>query len=229
MEGRSQGTAFKVALLIGISAALFCSCRFKIPSQGEGQALAEAGSFPSGAPIWVKTPEGKDPARASNAGLIPRSYGAPQQVQSARALAPQARGSERERLDEEEDRQLREERRFGARVPQEEGDGDLVEMEEESPLDRINRVCPGTEDGVSDALGTVNATERIRKYEQLVRRCPSSADLWLWLGKDYQSAGRRQEARRAFERVLVIDRDNEAAKALLKVVENPSEEEPEQE
>ena len=200
----------------------FCSCRFKSPTQSEGQAFAEAGGFPNGLPAWVQPLEGSDPARLGKAGIISRSYGPSIQVERSRAQAPQARASYREEL-EEERRQVAAVRERRAELESSDSSG-VDNKADESPLDRIERSCPGLESAVSEALRIENTNARILEYSKLTRRCPSSSDLWFWLGKDYDSAGRHQEAARAFERVLALDKDNDVAKALLKVVQEKASE-----
>ena len=76
-------------------------------------------------------------------------------------------------------------------------------------------MCPGAEPAVKEALRTTTRASRIAQYVKLTSRCPQSWDLWLWLGKDYESDGRLVEAGRCYERVLTIDYGNEVAQALL--------------
>ncbi len=214
---RRTGTQRKY--LIFVAALLLCSlcsCRFKAPTQSEGQAFAKAGAFPNGLPGWVQPPEGSSAARREDAGIIPRSFGPSIQAKRSRSLAPQSRDDNREDV-EERKRKVAEVRQQQLEE-QQKSSTSIENQADESPLDRIERMCPGLESGVSDALRTENTTKRIRKYSKLTRRCPSSADIWFWLGKDYETAGRYQEAARAYERVLALDHDNDVARALLKVV-----------
>ena len=86
--------------------------------------------------------------------------------------------------------------------------------EPDSPLQRISKLCPSVESETTDALTTTDLRARIRKYESLTNRCPDSADLWLWLGKDYEKAELPVKAGRCFERVLVLDASNKEASDL---------------
>ncbi|MCB0321957.1 MAG: tetratricopeptide repeat protein [Bdellovibrionales bacterium] len=181
-------------------------CRFKAPSTAEGRHLADQKVFAGAVPAWVNQTQEKRPTFAVKSGLVPQSYTVPTAVASSNRLGPdgftEEQGEGAERTEE------------GTRL----GRAEQVERNDDSPLDRIEQLCPGLEASVSDALRTVNTPSRIEKYERLTRGCPASADLWLWLGKDYEAEGRLVEANRSFENVLVHDPGNEAAEALLALV-----------
>ncbi|MCB0360092.1 MAG: hypothetical protein KDD44_10660, partial [Bdellovibrionales bacterium] len=99
---------------------------------------------------------------------------------------------------------------------------DTAPVRPKSALDRILATCPTAEDDVTDALTTTVVDTRIEKYRRLVRRCPNSGDLWAWLAQDYQTAGRRGEARQAAERALLLDGENkEAAQVMRELKSTP--------
>jgi Tfp pilus assembly protein PilF len=72
------------------------------------------------------------------------------------------------------------------------------------------------EDEVRSALINTDLSSRTAQYAGIVKRCPISGDLWLWLGKDYLAGEDFDGAERALERVLTVDRDNQEAQELLK-------------
>lgn len=206
---RAVSTLLSFALLAGFVITV-SGCRFKFPTSSEGAHLLEQNVFAEGnVPAWVNQNKEEKPVFGRDSGLVPQTYSVPPAVQSSRAVKTSEPSTEQ----------------TGVLRPGEaaedfadEDGGFLVNEEDGSPLDRIERECPGVESAVSAALRTEEASQRIRRYEDLTRKCPTSADLWLWLGKDYQSQGRLVEANRAFENVLVYDPGNEAARALLAVV-----------
>ncbi len=85
----------------------------------------------------------------------------------------------------------------------------------DGPLQRIERACPSSEKEVMHALGLTNVAARAQEYEKLVLRCPSSVDLWLWLGKDYDRSQRGDKAARCFQKALSLDPANQEARSLL--------------
>ena len=197
------------ALVIVLSSS---ACRFVLPDFNEGQTLARRGAFPSELPTWVKPLADQDIKRPSSSGMIPLSYGTPGIVRSAQTQAGDS-----------DDKNRKKDRRklagIGSAASNQAGlstagDGG----DSDSPLDRILELCPGIESGVSEALRTESAKDRIAKYNSLTLRCPNSSDLWFWLGKDYESLRRYSDAIRSYERVLALEPENKAAKVLLKVV-----------
>lgn len=218
METKSPKRRWQKLILLALSTLVFCSCRFDLPDTREGQSLARAGAFPDQFPTWVVPPDDMETGTASNAGIMPRSYTATPAVKSSREAQPANKAGqpnfERTRM-----RQINAiERSESATAEKIEADTSAVNKADDSPLDRIEQTCPGTENSVSEALRTTDVNERIRKYNTLTKYCSNSSDIWFWLGKDYQSQGRYADAKRCFDKVLVLDPDNEAAKALLKIV-----------
>ncbi|MFN8392052.1 MAG: hypothetical protein U0136_17305 [Bdellovibrionota bacterium] len=188
-----------------LSVTLLSSCQFKSPTVAEQKYLVEKGAFPAGTPGWIATPlaGGALPGGGSySGGLIPQTFtgSTPHQNRSAAPTAEESRSS------------------AGTfKIPTALAEKKEVEDDKDasSPLHRIAKLCPSVESEVNDALITVDLKQRIRKYESLTLRCPQSADLWLWLGKDYSKDGEDVKAGRSFEKVLVIDATNKEASDLL--------------
>lgn len=197
----------------------FCSCRIHVPSASDGQHLIEQGKFVGEVPPWIRQDEKDRSTVTASAGIVPQRFSAPPPVKITRAAVPGPDVNPVVIREENARARLVEKEGEGAAddevVTAEEGEG--VE-EEVSPLERIEETCPGIESSVVEALQTTDVAQRIRKYSTLTSRCPHSWDLWLWLGKDYQSQGRMVEAGRCYERVLTLDYSNEVARALLAVV-----------
>ena len=198
----------KTVLLLLLTITIFASCRFTVPNASDNRALVKKRAFPAGVPPWAAQADADRPQLRANAGLVPQSFSVPAAVSVTRSSVPTAASQ----------LELRQES---------EATGDILAADEaaiqekersDSPLDRIEQVCPGIEDGVTEALKTTDTASRVRQYESLTTRCPNSWDLWLWLAKDYESTGRYVEANRSLERVLTLNRTSEAAQALLSVV-----------
>jgi tetratricopeptide (TPR) repeat protein len=200
---RGWKIAVTVLLLLATS-----SCRFKLPNTSEGQLLAKQGTFPKGLPDWVKTPDEMGAAEVGREGLVPQTFGAPKVVQTANQA--QANTGIASATDEREERMERVKLQRAA-----EPAPSTTAEAEQSPLDRVETTCPGTEKDVSAALQVENVMNRIEAYESLTNRCADSSDLWFWLARDYQEAGKNAQAIRAYEKVLVLDPKNQAARALL--------------
>ena len=200
------------AIVLALLASVFLnSCRFKLPSVNEGQVFKRSGAFTTEVPGWVNQNRDEAPELTTNSGVLPLAAGTSASVEQSRASLPTGAAAVQGELQHKIKKGSEE--RNKAKIA--EGND---QIDDNSPLGRIEAVCPGLESDVSDSLTTTDTESRIRKYESLTRRCPDSADLWLWLGKDYQSEKRLAEASRCFERVLLIDGSNEVAQALLSVV-----------
>lgn len=171
-------------------------CRVKVPTLEEQQVLQQSGAFPGGTPAWVARsgPETSSPRRWS--GIIPESFSA--KPQGAGQPAP---------AEQERERKLSKDAEEKAAVE--------TEKKESSPLERIAESCGGMDSSVNDALTTTDVGERIRKFSFLTSRCPSSWDLWLWLGHDQYQAGKWTAAAQSFERVLALNPGNAEAQSLL--------------
>ncbi|OVE80199.1 hypothetical protein BVY02_01050 [bacterium J17] len=210
---RSVGLARCSIAILAISFLLFftAGCRFKSPTVQEQKELVNRGSFPRGVPPWIPPAAISGKPKRLSSGFISESFSGPGNAVPART------GLSKESDSLQSDDDLEEERRTSASNTQEDVRIDLSgdTPKADDPLSRISGVCSGMETEVNDALLTVNVEQRIAKYKSLVNRCPASSDLWLWLGKEYKLQGRNVEAGRCFEKVLVIDNDNEEAESLL--------------
>ena len=201
---------FILCLTLSLSA-----CRFKAPNAVEGEHLAATKTFPGAVPSWIMQSKNSPRQPVETGGIIPQTYSAPTAVQQSALSRPNPQVQSPLQTDEE---RMREEDSKAKQLgkPGEENKGALqIPAKESSPLDRIMQLCPGVDNAVNDALQTAERNARIQKYEKLSQRCPQSWDIWLWLGKDYEGAGRLVEAGRSYERVLTIDSGNEVAQALL--------------
>ncbi len=190
-------------LIGGATCIAMFGCRIKSPSLEEQQALVQRGAFPSGTPGWLAAPTGVgNPISAG--GFIPTGFAPP----SAGTVAGGASAASARKDAELE--YAAKQKAEAARQAQLRG-----EVKKDSPLSRIESVCPGLEREVTDALTTTALDERLQKYIKLTTRCSNSWDLWLWLGKDYQKKKQLVQASRCFEKSLILNAQNEEAEELL--------------
>lgn len=205
-------------LLIVFILANISGCRFVVPGSSETSALQSRGAFSSGAPAWAKLPKNANTSLPAKSGIIPRTHTVPDGVSmSASANASSAVRPELGKGFEEKNKEV-EDKTFNSTpkkkaVTSESSQEDSLMI---SPVKQIEKECPGSTNAVLDAVGTVSVQERIRKYLSLTRQCPSSAQLWVWLAKDYSSVRRYADARRCVQAALAIDPDNEEAKIVYK-------------
>lgn len=87
--------------------------------------------------------------------------------------------------------------------------------ETDGPLQRLERLCPNLEKEAVQALQISDLGQRIKAYERLAVQCPTSPDLWLWLGKDYDRGERMEKAQKCYQKVLALEPANAEAKQLL--------------
>lgn len=185
-------------------------CRFRAPSVAEQERLITSGAFPGGVPAWVSpAARGEVPAGRLSSGFVPESFSARPPRSSSLAFNT---GSVSQPYFEQAPLEVARLRREQAQQAAQQ------EHEEDSPLERITRRCPQVEDSVAEALTTTDRTKRIAMYESLTKRCPNSADLWTWLGKDYSRDGNLVKAANSLERALILDSSNEEARSLLATV-----------
>ena len=189
-------------LLICGSTLLLSGCRFTSPSVEEQEVLAQKGAFAGGAPAWSSM---SNIGRSKNE-LIPTEYGTRSINDSTDRTFSASRNErfeQRAKLDE---------------LMKEEDTGAIEDVRDSSPIARITALCPSAEQPVTEAITTTDRDARIQKYRRLTRSCPNSADLWLWLGRDYKDAGRASEARQALEQAAYLDPNNAEVKQLLSEV-----------
>ncbi len=176
----------------------------RVPTGAEQEKLAESGAFASGTPAWVTGV--KSPERA-DAGSIPQKFSSPSFARSeeiavnARPLPAVAPTADAAKLETDQANAAKEATAVG--------DGP------DSPLARIEKLCPTAEADVRKALVTTNLEERLAAYVSLSRRCSQSADIWGWLAKDHLAKGNAMSARAAAERALGLDKRNGDATAVL--------------
>ena len=188
--------------LLALALCSLAACRLKAPTVAEQQKLQEMGAFPSGPPPWVSTgARGATVGTWGLGGVGGGSYGSP-------TGAGGGRGGISRTLNKQESLQEIQQKRAAQVVK-------VDTPEQKSPLGRIEATCPNVERDVTAALTTEETEIRAAKYLALTIRCPSSWDLWLWLGKDYLKLNRNAEAGRAFEKVLNLNSGNAEATDLL--------------
>lgn len=202
---KAAAVSCKLGLLFIFCITLLSACRFTVPSSGDGQHLLERGVFGEKVPAWVNQTK-TETMHGTDSGIVPSSYSVPSAIKTSRNVA--STGIEQSK-DTREEMEAAEDST---------SDASSLAQNVDSPIDRIESECPGLESSVSDALRTESRSARIRKYESLTTRCPGSADLWFWLAKDYHESNQLVQAARSFERTLILDPQNEAAKALQSVV-----------
>ncbi|MCC6954665.1 MAG: hypothetical protein IT290_11150 [Deltaproteobacteria bacterium] len=168
--------------------SLATGCRFESPDFEEQRFLASQGAFALGPPSWTALDVG---ATRMNSGLIPETYGPPDQIRGSLASDALVASQEAQwKLDGEQREKERTE--------------PVVEEAPQSALDRIVTMCPQIENDLTGALSTGEPTERVQKFETLTERCPESRDLWLWYASDSARLGRIAAAKRGYDRVLSI-------------------------
>lgn len=195
--------AFSLLIILSIS-----SCRFKFPTAVEGNELKQSGVFTGSVPAWINQNEDPAPKPVATGGTIPQTYKESPTIQGGRDAVPSSAartqaGVER-RLDEA---QQEKEAKLSS-------GGAVSGTTDMSPLSRVESSCPGSEAAVTAALTEENQKKRVAKYEALTSRCPESADLWIWLGKAYDSGEQFTDAIKAYDRALLLDPSNDETKGL---------------
>lgn len=186
-----------LALLMSVVMTGSIACRFKMPNVEEQRALIARRSLGDSNPEWLARPVVDPTAKHISFGLIPQSFGSP--------LAPNP--MEASMADREREQRL-------ARAREAKAQDKSKDEKKDSPLARIDTLCPGLEGDVNAALVTLEAEERAQRYKQLTERCPQSPDLWLWLAQDAFVIGEFDQARLAVTRTLALDPNNAEARAL---------------
>lgn len=196
------------------AALLSCvSCAFRVPTAAEQQKLAESGAFASGTPAWVTGVSAPDRA---DAGSIPQKFTAAGFPLVADDSAIGAQRSEMVTSPKDSG----EIDQGGGSVEDSPSSSPLSKSPvsggpQDSPLSRIEALCPNVEEDVRKALTNVVLDERLSMYVSLSRRCPQSGDIWGWLAKDHLEKGNSVSAKTAAERALSIDQKNGDAAAVL--------------
>jgi hypothetical protein len=200
-----------VLLLILLSS----SCRFISPGSSETAELESRGTFSGGVPAWVKLPKEKTSVLPGRSGIINRTHTVPQGMSmSSGANASSAMASDVGRGFTREESDVASENTEALRKRTEVKDSIEETDSQSNVILRIESECPGMEKAVVAALKTESVQDRIRKNLALTRQCPSSADIWLWLARDYQSVRRYADSRRCIQAALAIDPENKEANEL---------------
>jgi tetratricopeptide (TPR) repeat protein len=188
------------------------ACRFKASNTGDGQEFVRLGAFPKGNPSWVKPAPDAPGVGIANAGLIPLQYSSPDAIQVSKSAIPSGISAD----SEQSNVQQAVVQNAIANDAATSGQGQAAD----SPLKRIEQVCPGIERSINAALTTTDVKERTAKYELLATRCPESPDLWIWLGMEYEHLKKMGEAARCYRKALIADGENVEAKSLLEQLQS---------
>ena len=192
-------------MLLG-SALIFGGCSLRVPTGEEQEKLAASGAFASGAPAWVtgvKSPNRRD------AGAIPQGYLG---VLPRHSLSRLPNEHLEEHSNVAEQVKTHEE---AAKIDSASAASFANKDAPDSPLARIEKLCPAVEPDVRKALVNTVLDERLAEYMSLSRRCSQSADIWGWLAKDHLAKGNAMSARAAAERAIDLDKRNGDAAAVL--------------
>lgn len=193
-----------ISQILALSVILTAGCTFRVPTVAEQEKLMEMGAFPTGAPGWISPAARGEVAGATlSSGIVPLSFSAQPGQTSAVAFST---GSVSSRAFETPPQPT---------LPGRTEESARKATAELSPLERISQDCPNIESAVTSALTTTESDIRIKKYETLTRRCPSSSDLLLWLAKDYLKIGNYSKATQSVESVLRMDNQHREARELL--------------
>lgn len=197
----------------------FQACRFIVPTNKDSVALNERGAFGNGAPSWAQLPKDQKVNLPDNSGIIPQTFTVPE----AAAFTAQANASSAvsANIGRGVELELRAPNGLSTEAKEEylaKNTNKQEQVNEQSELGQIEKLCPGTETAVVDAIKTENVGTRIRKYLTLTKRCPSSANIWVWLAKDYQGLARYQDAKRCAQAALSIDSKNIEAQSILREI-----------
>ena len=198
---------------LGVSAfALATGCRIRVPSVEEQQALVAQGAFPGGVPPWVVSGGGAASGKRMS-GVIPSNY-LPSKSESKLS------GFSAEGVDADQKESRTKDSAGDLKTTQPtSSENTLIAKTQgkgvDSPIQRVQEVCPGTEAKVADAIITDEPSLRLKKFQDLTTQCRNSEDLWFWLAKEYLTEGRLQEAKSCLEQVLMLNRQHKEAYGLL--------------
>jgi hypothetical protein len=181
------------------------ACRFKVPTPEEQQELLARGTFPGAVPAWVSAEKGS--RNQSLSAVVPSAFSAP--IHTASSFARSTTESDpRDLKTEEQNRQV-------GKAPQ-----PKVDNSEAGALSRLMAQCPNVEEEAKEALVNTDPYTRMEQYRALSQRCPESADVWFWLGKDYLAEGRLLEARNCLENAVLRNRSLDHARTLFEAVDS---------
>lgn len=196
-----------VIFLAAVTLTAAPGCRFRSPSLSEEQELASRGALTGNSTDWVAAPLARGQMLDSG-GYNNFSGGIPDYRHGPAPLDKLSSGIVSEPAREVQAVKTAETPKVEEKSPS-----------EESPLDRVERSCPGTETQVTDALKTTDRAARIKKYEALTRSCTTSSELWMWLGVDYERSEQIDEAKHAYEEAVLLSPRNDEAKGHLAAIQ----------
>ncbi|MCC6934059.1 MAG: tetratricopeptide repeat protein [Deltaproteobacteria bacterium] len=189
-----------VVLLINLGSA----CSFRVPTISEQKALEEMGAFPGGAPSWVSAfPANSKPKVLS--GIIPNNFVQPSKQGELSPVGILTEGNLNDRQNATSEISIER----TAHTPS------LIGNKADSIISKIERVCSGIDGLLAQAVITEDTAERLSKYENLVKRCDKSSDLWFLLGKEYLVDGQLKKSEQALQRTIALDPNNLEAISLL--------------
>ena len=184
---------------------IMVACSFKVPSVREQQALGEMGAFPGGVPAWIAPGQAKAQPRIVS-GVIPTNFSAARTSQDTFNTPPlvAAKKEEQERAGQR-DQEIMEQEKQKVRTPSHVADDDV-----NSYVRRIERSCSN----IGTAITAADTPGRVLEYEKLLEKCPTSAELWFLLGKEYLIDGQLVKSEQALTRAVELDPSNIEAVAL---------------
>lgn len=188
----------RVAAIIGVVLATTTACRVKVPDASEQSELLNRRIIRA-APNWF-APATTGGAPTQSGGFISDTLTPMPSVQPRQEEMVYPLLVRREEIREEKKEESK-------------------PIKNPSALNRVNEQCPGHEVEINAALVNTDREERLNQYKVLTQKCPMSADLFLWLAQDYAKSGKLIDARGAYEHVLVLDPNNEEAKARISEVD----------
>ncbi len=177
---------------------LLISCRFRTPSLKEQQELISRNAVGNSLPSWMSVKR--------KIGNKNNTY----MTSSNNRLAFRQKEEAKEAISLKKEVPLNQEP-----VNQEKF---LQSKNEEGLEDRILKSCPNIGSSLTQAINTKYSVIRVKRYKELITKCPNSGDLWFLLGKDYLLEGMLIDAKGSLEKAISLDKDLTHAKKLLKAI-----------
>lgn len=190
-------------------------CRLKVPTVQEEHVFLERGGFPGDPPLWLMSSFSNDRnsfPSPSSTSLIPLSFGSPKGAAVAEEVKNKSFLSRQSFLTM---------KKSSAEVQGIVSDERFLENIEikNAMFEKTVHLCPRISVLLKQALREVRPLEQLSKFSLLVSQCPTSAELWLMLGKNHLKLNHSSEAKGCLKRVLSLDPGNKQAKGLLDKLE----------
>ena len=183
------------------------ACSIRVPSVPEQQALQEMGAFPGGLPAWIaSTPSSAKPKILS--GIIPTKFAISRTQPKAEETAPISARKEGE--DSSRQGSSKQEPKVTVSTPSRVEDNSVG-----ANIKRIEHSCPYFNNSFTESISSGDSEQRVIAYEQLAKKCETSAEIWLLLGKEYLVDGRLTQSEQAIQRAVGLDASNLDAVMLL--------------